>query len=94
MGTAPRWVPLSQETRIEKLTHRQGDREKKQRRVRGREGRRECGGWRKGGRERGQLCAESREEGTEGQRERSGVVLGPFNHSTHLAEAHDDTSSC
>lgn len=43
MGTAPRWVPLSQETRIEKLTHRQGDREKRQRRVRGKEGGREAG---------------------------------------------------
>lgn len=75
MGTAPRWVPLSQETRIEKLTHRQGDREKKQRRVRGREGKREGGGV--GGREREKEvnCVQraerrKREEGTEGQKDR------------------------
>lgn len=47
------------------------------------------------------MCAENREEEgglrdrlIEGQRERSGMVLGPFNHSTHLAEALDDISSC
>lgn len=77
MGTAPRWVPLSQETRIEKLTHRQGGREKKQRRVRGREGRREGGGV--GGREgekevncvqRAERRKRGGDRGTEGQIDR------------------------